>query len=83
VESGVQNEGGVSDFGTMMRFYSGGGGLLRAFIVPASVVNGVIGQARLRAIMVAAERAKKKATASQPTKQPATGAGKSGGGKNP
>ena len=77
VESGVQSEGSVTDVGTMLRFASGGG-LLRAFIVPTSVVNALIAQARLRAVTVAAERAKKKAAADEQAKKAAADKSKSG-----
>ena len=85
VESGVKSEGISQDVGAMLRFYSGGGGLLRAFIVPASVINGVIGQAKVRAVAIAQERAKKHVTGTDATK-PAAGKAapdksKSGSGK--
>lgn len=62
IESGAKNEsaGDSMGFGMMMQMM-GGRGLLRTFIVPAAVVNGIIGQAELRATTQAAERAKQRA----------------------
>jgi S1-C subfamily serine protease len=73
VESGVKSEGIGQDVGTMLRFASGGGGLLRAFIVPSSVIYGVIGQARVRAVTLAQERAKRHAAGADESKKPAVG----------
>jgi len=72
VESGVQSDAGMTDYGTMMRFYSGGGGLLRAFIVPSAAVSAVIAQARVRAVSIAEDRAKKKASGTDTAKKAST-----------
>jgi hypothetical protein len=53
--------GGGMGLGRMMRFLrGGGGGGGELFILPGSVVKGLIGQAKAKAVEVAAERAKQK-----------------------
>ena len=62
VESSVKNENAQSSASfTMAMRYMFGGGLVRPFLVPSATINGLIGQAKQRAVTVAAERAKTRA----------------------
>lgn len=72
VPSGIKEEGtgDAMGFSFLMRLLGGGGSLAGgAFVVPGAAIQGVIGQAVMRAETVAAERAKRKAA--QPTGKPA------------
>jgi len=75
VASGVKDASSRDSMGfsMFMRMMSGaGGGLFRAFLVPAPAVESVILQARQRAVEVAAQRAKNRANAKPvPEKKPA------------
>lgn len=63
VDSGIAETQSTLDgsFGAMMQVLTGGGGMVRPFIVPAAAVAAVIEQARQQAAHMAAERAAKKA----------------------
>ena len=81
LESGIKDDSlteGISFSIYTHQFIGGSSGLLRTFIVPSQTVNGVIGQAKIRAVEVAAERAKKKteAPAKSDSKPPAKSTGK-------
>ncbi len=60
IQAGAKNESNDQSemFGMVMRMLTGSGGLLRPFVLPSPVVNALIGQARIKAVAVAAERAK-------------------------
>lgn len=66
IQDGIKDEdeggGGGMGFGRIMRMLSGagGGGQSSAFILPGSVVKGLIAQAKTKSVEVAAERAKQK-----------------------
>ena len=66
IADGMKGEGddgeGGRGFGRMMRMLSGsgGGGAGTAFVLPGSIVKGLIGQAKTKSVEVAAERAKQK-----------------------
>ncbi len=70
IQASAKNESNDESamFAMTMRMMTGGGGIVRPFILPASVVNGVIAQARIRAVSVAAERAKNKTAKPTPSK---------------
>lgn len=82
IPSGVQDQGGDSaSFSFAMRMLSGSS-IVRGFILPGSIVESVITQAKKRAEELAIERAKKKAsgaadkpsaTTAKPKKQPTPG----------
>jgi len=60
LESGVAASDGESPFGfsTAMRMLSGGGGMIRPFLLPASAVTSLVQRAREQAAAKIAERAK-------------------------
>jgi hypothetical protein len=60
LESGVAASDGESPFGfsTAMRMLSGGGGMIRPFLLPASAVSSLVQRAREQAAAKIAERAK-------------------------
>ncbi len=62
-----EGAGGGMGFGRIMRMLSGGGmgGSGGGFILPGSIVKATIGQAKAKAVEVAAERAKQKAEGKQ------------------
>jgi hypothetical protein len=68
VDSGLAEGDSANDaaFAMGMRMLTGGGGLVRFFIVPAPAVAAVIDQARKQAAQKAAERAAKKAPPARP-----------------
>ncbi len=60
VDAGVSNDSSEGiGFSTAMR-YAAGGGLVKAFVIPAATVNALITQAKIKAVAVGAERAKNK-----------------------
>ncbi|HLV81928.1 MAG TPA: serine protease [Chthonomonadaceae bacterium] len=69
--------------GMMMRMFGGGGGqsLFHVFVVPGPPVMTAIAEAKQRAVAVAAERAKAKASAPTTPAKPSTPAKPGGGGK--
>jgi S1-C subfamily serine protease len=70
VDSGLAESQSSLDgsFGMMMQIVTGGGGMIRPFIVPAPAVAAVIEQARQQAAHKVAERAAKKAVPAAPGK---------------
>jgi hypothetical protein len=68
VDSGLAEAQSTLDgsFGMMMQVLTGGGGMIRPFIVPAPAVAAVIEQARQQAAHKVAERAAKKASRDLP-----------------
>jgi len=84
VTSGAKEQGAAESFGLgmFMRMISGGGGGApnATFVIPATVIKGVVEQARLRAVEVAAQRAAKRDTKpAQPEKPAAKPSSKSKG----
>ncbi|MBM3496687.1 MAG: trypsin-like peptidase domain-containing protein [Armatimonadetes bacterium] len=82
IPSGVKEQGGADGlgFGMLMRIMGGGGGgaVGGAFVLPTSVVKALVEQAKVRAVEVAAERAKPKpkpkpAAPAKPATKPKTG----------
>ncbi len=71
VQSGVKDDEDSDSMGMafLMSMMTGGGGGMRAFIVPAPSIQAVITQAKARAVDLAAERAKRKASGTD-TKPP-------------
>jgi hypothetical protein len=65
VDSGLSESDSATDaaFSMAMQMLTGGGGLIRPFIVPAPAVAALIDQARQQAAQKAAERTAKKAAA--------------------
>lgn len=78
IPAGVNEPGSAEAMGLsmFMRLMSGGGTAGTSFVLPASVVKGIVEQAKAKAVEVAAQRARKPKEqtkpASQPTTKPAT-----------
>lgn len=74
IPSGVKEQGDSEGIGMtmVMRMLGGGGGSpMGSFVLPAAVVKALVEQAKVRAVEVAAERAKPKPKESSQTKPPA------------
>ena len=74
ITGGARDESGgeSASIAMMMRLLTGTGGPNSVFVLPGSVIKALVEQAALRAVDVAADRAKKKAVAPKVEDKPAT-----------